>query len=134
VFYFDGERATQTTFQRYQETDLPDTVDPDSVQLPSTAFAPPPEIEYRSPIADEQYLGCGVDVVPACRAGLRYGSYFIYFYFDLNTRYYTYYLDDDSIKAEMLHEGGLSFAQVEAILRAMDEHYANLFEISLPDK
>ena len=70
--------------------------------------------------------------MPACRAGLRYGNYFIYFYFDLRTDYYAYYLDDESINEEMLHEGGLTFAQVEAILRAMDEHYTELFNVELP--
>lgn len=134
VLYFEREWAAQANFQRYEETDLPETVDPNSVQSLRTAFSPPYEIKYRSPIADEQYLGCGIDEVPACRAGLRYGNYFTYFYFDLKTRYYMHYLDDDIIKEELLHEGGLTFSQVEKILRAMDEHYAELFDLQIPDE
>jgi hypothetical protein len=132
VFYFDGEWAAKIKFRRYEETDLPDAVDPNSVRTPRTVFSPPPEIEYRSPIADDQYLGCGIDVVPACRAGLRYGNYFIYFYFDLRSSYYFDYLDEVQAEKMLGDEGGLTLLQVEAILRAMDEHYAEQFDLEIP--
>ncbi|MCL4871886.1 MAG: hypothetical protein KJ063_23250 [Anaerolineae bacterium] len=86
-----------------------------SARSPFSPFQPPPEISYRSPIADEQYLGCGVDVVPGCRAGLRYGQYFIYFYFDI-----------DGGKGD-----GLQIEEVEPILRAMDERASLLLGIPL---
>lgn len=134
VMYFASDAAAKIKFQRYKEANLPDAVDPDSVQLPSTAFTPPPEIKYRSSIADDQYLGCGINVVPACRAGLRYGNYFTYFYFDLRTSYYFDYLEEEEAEKMLGHAGGLRLSQVETVLRLMDKHYAQIFDISLPSE
>jgi hypothetical protein len=73
------------------------------------ALAPPPQITYRSPIADEYYLGCGMDRGgPVCRAIFRYSNYFVYWFF---------IIDDGSGE-------GLKLEEVEPILRAMDERAA----------
>ncbi len=113
VFYFGSERSAKAKFQLYEGSDLSEATP--SARSPFSPFQPPPEISYRSPIADEQYLGCGVDVVPGCRAGLRYGQYFIYFYFDI-----------DGGKGD-----GLQIEEVEPILRAMDERASLLLGIPL---
>lgn len=138
VMYFDTEVAAKIKFERYRETDLSDNINPNTVQTPSTVFLPPDEIDYQSPLADEQYLGCGVDVVPACKAGLRYGNYFIYFYFSLHNSYYLHFLDESEITDKMrrlsVEEGGLRLSEVEQVLQAMDEHYAELFGVSIPDE
>lgn len=74
-------------------------------QPPDAQFKPPAEITYRSLVADEFYLGCGVDIVPGCEALYRYGNYFVEFYFSI-----------DGGKGD-----GLEIHQVVPILRAMDE-------------
>lgn len=109
MFYFGSENDAEANFQRYEET---------------TPFSPPPEIAYRSPIADQQYLRCGVDIVPACWAALRYGNYFVYFYFRLESGY-----DADG---ERVEAHGLKTEEVEAILRAMDERAADLLGLTSP--
>lgn len=91
VYRLQNDWVAKAKFHTYREVDF-------------KVFHPPPEITYHSPIADEYYLGCGIDKVPACRAIFRYGNYFIYFYFDI-----------DSGKGD-----GLKLEQVEPILRAMD--------------
>jgi hypothetical protein len=111
VFLFGSERRAKAKFQRYEET---------------TSLSPPVEITYRSPIADEQYLRCGVAKVPACWAGLRYKNYFVYFYFSLESR-----LDLDGNKIEA---HGLKIEEVEPILRAMDERASELLGIPLPSE
>lgn len=120
VFRFENIAAAKAKFQRVREVDFAR-----GRNEPSTEFLPPTEIRYRSPIADEYYLGCGVDIVPACRVIFRYGNYFIDFYLDLDS-YLGYGLD---------HEGdGLRIEEVEPILRAMDERAASVLGIPLPTK
>jgi hypothetical protein len=99
--------AAQTKFQTYREVEFRE------LQSPNRTFRPPPEITYRSPIADEYYLGCGIDEVPACRAIMRYGNYFIYFYFDI----------DDG------QGDGLKMEEVEPILRAMDARVTSVLGV-----
>ena len=104
VFHFKDEQDAQAKFQRYEET---------------TPHQPPPGIPYRSPVADDQYLRCGIDDpagVSVCRAGQRYGTYFIYLFFDMDQG-----LDD-----------GLQFEEVETILRALDEHVSTQLDIPMP--
>lgn len=104
VFRLESVETAQTKFRTYREANFGPR------QPPKRQFLPPPEITYRSPLADEYYLGCGVDEVPACRAIFRYGNYFIYFYFDI-----------DGGKGD-----GLKIDQVEPILRAMDARAAEV--------
>jgi hypothetical protein len=89
--------------------------------LPSIEFLPPPQITYRSPIADEQYLACGVDVVPACRAGRRYERFFVEFYFSLDGWLWIGFGPEVT---------GVRIEEVEPILRAMDELVVEQFEMS----
>lgn len=105
VFYYRTEKDAAAKFQRYKETE-PDT------------FTAPTEIDYRSPIADEQYLYCGADHrnITGCVAARRYGNYFIYFYFDLDQGY---------------NDGLSSIEEVEPILQALDELVAERLSIPL---
>lgn len=103
VFRLDDVEAAKAKFQSYREVDF-------------KTLTPPPEITYRSFLADEYYLGCGIAAVPACRAILRYGNYFIAFYFDI-----------DSGKGD-----GLQIADVEPILRTIDRRVAARLGILLP--
>lgn len=133
VFYFAGDGEAAQAFQTYRASDLVEATH--EVRRPSTVLRRPPDIAYRSPIADEQYLACGVDVVPICRAGLRYGNYFAYFYFALTSRYYFDYLEPDEVgNKASFDRAGLTLSEVETVLRAMDAHYAELFGVSLPDE
>jgi hypothetical protein len=112
VFKLGSAESAHAKFRTWREVDFRQRVPP-NVQL-----SPPSEITYRSPIADEYYLGCGVDKVPACEAIFRFGNYFIYFYFDI-----------DGGKGD-----GLKIQQVEPILRAMDERAATVLGIPLPTR
>jgi hypothetical protein len=72
-----------------------------------TPFVPPREITYRSPIAEEYYLGCGLYRIPMCGAIFRYRNYVAEFTFH----------------TEAVEEGqvvGIKISQIEPILRAMD--------------
>jgi hypothetical protein len=109
VFRLDNIEAAKAKFRTYREVDFRPR------QPPNHQFLPPPEITYHSLLADEYYLGCGVDEVPACRAIFRYSNYFVYFYFDI-----------DGGKGD-----GLKIREVEPILRAMDERAAAVLGLRL---
>jgi len=112
VHRLGGLASAQAMFRRAREVDFKKSSPP---RVPSSEFLPPPEITYRSPIADEYYLGCGVDIVPGCIAIFRYGHYFIEFFFNVDKGY----VDGVEIKGN-----GLKIEEVEPILRAMDERAA----------
>jgi hypothetical protein len=109
VFRMENIEAAKAKFRTYREVDFRPR------QPPNHQFLPPPEITYHSLLADEYYLGCGVDEVPACRAIFRYSNYFVYFYFDI-----------DGGKGD-----GLKIREVEPILRAMDERAAAVLGLRL---
>lgn len=122
VSRFPNSEAAQAEFRLVREMGFKASSPP---QIPNTDFIPPQEITYRSPIADEYHFGCGVDIVPACRAIFRYGNYYLELYFDLDS-YQGYGLD---------HEGdGLKLEEVEPILRAMDEKAGEILGIALPTR
>lgn len=79
---------------------------------------PPPEIAYRSPLADEFALGCGKSAgAPVCKVLLRYTNYFIFVYIDIDGG-----------------EGdGVQLAEVEPLLRALDERAAAQLGLSHPE-
>jgi len=110
VYRFGNVAAAKVKYQRVHEVDFGK-----GRNEPASEFLPPAEIAYRSPIADEYYLGCGVDIVPACEAIFRYGNYFIEFFFNVDKGY----VDGVEIKGN-----GLKIEEVEPILRAMDERAA----------
>lgn len=118
VLYLGYEDAAHNEFESFRGAYLGKA----DTRSPSTEFLPPPEIAYSSPIADEQYLGCGVDVVPGCRAILRYDVYLVYFYFSLDKGF----ADGKEIEID----GGLTIEQVGPILKAMDERVLELLDES----
>ena len=88
------------------------------LHIPNIEYLPPPQIAYRSPIADEQSLVCGVsDNIPECYSVLRYGNYLIEWRFELAK-----WLWIES-------EEGLQLEEVEAILREMDLLVATEFDL-----
>lgn len=99
------------TFERSRAVDFR-TGNP--LREPSSDLIPPPEITYQSPLADEYYFGCGVDVIPLCQVSTRYGQYFIEFFF---------YMERGVADGVVIEEkGGLDITEVEPILRALDDH------------
>ena len=105
VFYYRTERNAEAKFQRYLET---------------TGHSYPSEINYLSPIADEQYLRCGIverNDIKICQAARRYGNYFVYLYFDIDMGY------DDGLP---------TIEDVEPILRALDERVSERLDIPFP--
>jgi hypothetical protein len=98
VYALKSVAAAQDKFQEWTALDARQT-------------PPVPELTYRSRIADESSLGCGRDEgVPICRASMRYGNYFISFFFNV-----------DRGEAD---GHGLKIDQIEPILRAFDARVA----------
>jgi hypothetical protein len=112
VYRLSSVASAQAMFHRAREVDFKKAT---SLRIPSSEFLPSPGITYRSLIADDFYLGCGVDVVPACEAIFRYGNYFIMLFFNVDKGY----VDGVEIKGN-----GLGIEQIEPILRTMDERAA----------
>ena len=121
VFRLDSVAAAQATFQTYREVDFRKHPPP---RTPSSEFVPPPEVSYHSPLADDSYFGCGVDVVPACRAIIRYGQYVVSFYIDVN--------HGTADGVVITTEEGLTIADIEPILRALDHQGAASLGLPLP--
>jgi hypothetical protein len=117
VSRFAGPAAAEAKFELYERTEFSK-----SRHLPSTEFAPSPDIVFRSPIADQYDVRCGVEQVPVCKAIARYGQYFVYFYFDLDS-WLWYGLENQG--------DGLAAKDIELILRAADELIAARFQIPL---
>lgn len=115
VYRFSNVSEAQALFLSARKVDFARCV---PQRNPCINFLPPPEINYLSPISDEYYLGCGIDVVPACEAIFRYGQYYAELYFDI-----------DSGKGD-----GLQIQQVKPILRAVDERAASVLGIPFPTK
>lgn len=118
---FDSVEAAHAEFQAIRDKAFKRSTIPS--QQPSTDFLPPPEITYRSVIANEYYLGCGIDIVPACDAIFRYRNYFVEFFFNVDAGY----VDGAEIKGN-----GLKIKEIEPILRAMDEKASSVLGIPLP--
>lgn len=110
VYAFSSTSDAVASFQHYRSVEFM------ALQPPDKTFEPPPNVTYRSLIADDFVLGCGKQVVPACRALFRYRNYVIEFYFDI-----------DSGQGD-----GLQLHEIEPILRDMDIQVASTFNISLP--
>jgi hypothetical protein len=122
VHRFEDGTPAYSMFQRARESDFNRCHAPRS---PCGEFLPPAEANYRSPIADEYYLACGVNVVPACIAIIRYGNYFIEFFINADRGY---------IDGWEIEGNGLKVQEVVPILRAMDEHAARVLGIPLPTR
>jgi hypothetical protein len=103
--------AATAYYKRIYDVDFNKTPAP-----PHTPFIRPPEVSYRSPIADDYFLGCGLDEVPACRALFRYRNFVIEFYMDI-----------DAGRGD-----GLNIIEVEPVLRAMDARASEVLGIPLP--
>jgi hypothetical protein len=100
--------SAQNNFQRAQATNFPRR-DPNE-----PPFSTAPSITYTSPFADQYALGCGIDIVPACRLYAQYGNYYVYMFFNI-----------DSGTGE-----GLQVADVTPILKALDQQLATQLHIT----
>jgi len=79
-------------------------------------FKPPPEINFRSQIADEFYLACGWLYGAQCHVIARYRNYVTYMSLDLEAEY----------EEHINH--GLTYSEIEAVVRAMDTKFAEALE------
>lgn len=95
--YLEGEFNTSTEHQ------------------PSVPYTPPPEITFRSKIADEYYFACGVEMIASCKMIARYHNYFVFFFFDLDTKE---------------QPGGLTYGEIEHVLEAFEAKVTVLFKIT----
>ncbi len=112
VFRLDGIEAASTKFATYRRSDFHKSgADPQA-----TDFYPPEELPYVSPIADEYYFACGYEFGLVCRMIARYRNYFVYFYFDM----------DDG------RGYGLTFSEVNRILRWLDDQASKLLGATVP--
>jgi hypothetical protein len=85
--------------------------------LPSSPFETPPALDYRSPLADEFVIGCGVDLSPRCNSVARYGNYVITL--DMHIDRWT--PPDDTYAAP-----------IEVFLRAIDQRVATQLGMPFP--
>lgn len=106
VFHFPDDGQAKDKFAVYMSGNFNEA----DVRQPFVPFTPPPEITFKSKIADEYYLACGIDVIPQCKLLSRYENYFVYFYFDLSTGE---------------ERGGLTYSQIEKVLEALEVHASN---------
>lgn len=83
---------------------------------PDITFVAPSNFTYHSALADEYKVGCGKQVVPACRALLRYRNYVVEWYFDIDAG----------------AGDGLQIQDIIPILLEMDAHVARTFHLTLP--
>ena len=83
-------------------------------------FEPPNEIDFHSQVADEFYLACGWRIWARCEVVARYRNYVV----DLN------------LELEAEYEGhishGLTYAEIEEAVRAMDAKFAEAMERFYP--
>lgn len=114
VHYYGSGESAQTIFESFESIDL--STETPVARRPFVPFQTPDEISYRSPIADDQYLVCGIDVGAECRVARRYGQYFIYIFI----------LVEDEVG-----EGGLRIDEIEPILRALDLRVSKLLNIPM---
>lgn len=110
VFRLTNVRDAKEKFQTYREAEFRKS----TTRNPSTEFVPPSDIAYRSLVADEYYIGCGVDVTPSCKVIARYTNFFVFIYLDVDSG-----IGD-----------GLKLAQIEPILRSLDERFAPIVKMS----
>lgn len=81
-------------------------------------FEPPDEIDFQSQMADEFYLACGWWTWAYCQVVARYRNYVTYMKLDQEAEY----------KGQVTH--GLTYPEIETIVRAMDANISELLEIS----
>jgi hypothetical protein len=79
-------------------------------------FKPPPEIDFRSQIADQFYLACGWLYGAQCHVIARYHNYVTYASLDLEAEY------------EGHIDHGLTYPEVDTVVRAMDAKFAEALE------
>jgi hypothetical protein len=80
------------------------------------AFEPPDEIDFQSQIADEFYLACGWRIWARCEVIARYCNYVV----DMR-------LDQEAEHEEHVTHG-LTYAEIEAVVRVMDAKFAEAME------
>jgi hypothetical protein len=83
-------------------------------------FESPPEIDFQSQIADELYLACGWLYEAQCHVIARYRNYVTYIAVDLEAEYGGY------------RTVGLTYAEIEAVVEAMDAKFAEAMEEFYP--
>jgi hypothetical protein len=110
VYRFLDNQAASHKFSVYRATDF----DKPEMSFHYEPLAPPPEISFRSQIADEYYFACGVEDVPLCRMVARYRNFFVYIYFDHATE---------------KNAGGLTYSQIEHVLEALETKVAQALDI-----
>jgi len=79
-------------------------------------FKPPTEIDFQSKVADEFYLACGWWDWAYCEVIGRYGNYVVEMGLDLEAEY----------EGHSTH--GLTYAEIETVVEAMDTRFAEFLE------
>ncbi len=83
-------------------------------------FVPPAEINFQSEVADEFYLACGWWGTAYCEIIARYRNYVVDMSLDLEARY----------DGHVSH--GLTYAEIETVIRAMDAKFAEAMKEFYP--
>lgn len=90
---------------------------PDTVFI---EFEPPAEIRFQSQIADEFYLACGWWGVAYCGVVARYRNYVVYMRLEREAEYEGHVSE------------GLTYPEIEAVVKAMDTEFAEAMETFYP--
>lgn len=77
-------------------------------RFPTTSFCFPPEITYRSKVADEWCLTCGMDVTLECHFAARYRNYVVRLRVPMSEKGYMY---------------GLTFNELDGLLEGIDAQF-----------
>ncbi len=83
-------------------------------------FKPPSEIDFQSQVADEFYLACGWRIWAHCEVLARYRNYVVNMSLDLEAEY----------EGHVTY--GLTYPEIEAVIRAMDAKFAEAMEEFYP--
>ena len=105
VYAYNSAEQAQNEYTRYRTTQFDA-----SERQPSTDFTIPAN-SYRSAVADEHYLACGVSGGTKCRYLARYRQYMVYIVADMES--WQGYGED-------ILDDGLSLAELERVLAAQD--------------
>ena len=105
VYAYNSVEHAENEYTRYRTT-----VFNTSERQPSTDFTVPPN-SYRSAVADEQYLACGISGSAKCQYLARYRQYMVFIETDMAS--WQGYGED-------ILDDGLSLAELERVLAAQD--------------
>lgn len=107
----------QAFYRKFQSSYTPTSSPFDDVFIP---FVAPSEIEFRSLVADEWRFACGWITLPYCLLSARYRNYVTVVRFDL---------EREHVQREDEYTYGLTYEEIEGLLKALNEKFVEFLEL-----